>query len=56
MDFEFITWIVFQTSHGLLLKNNWPQENSELIHNGGNETHKRQSQLWDQITCQTKTG
>ena len=25
-------------------------------HNGGNDPHKRQSQLWDQITCQTKTG
>ena len=26
------------------------------LHNGGNDPHKRQSQLWDQITCQTKTG
>ena len=24
--------------------------------NGGNDSHKRQSQLWDQITCHTKTG
>ena len=26
------------------------------MHNGGNDSHKRQSQLWDQIICQTKTG
>ena len=31
-------------------------ENFVVIHNGGNDSHKRQSQLWDQITCQTKTG
>ena len=25
------------------------------LHNGGNESYIRQSQLWDQIICQTKT-
>ena len=27
-----------------------------VMHNGGNDSLKRQSQLWDQITCLTKTG
>ena len=27
-----------------------------VLHNGGNDPHKRQSQLWDQIACQSKTG
>ena len=31
-------------------------DEAKTIHNGGNDSHKRQSQLWDQITCQTKTG
>ena len=26
------------------------------LHNGENDSYKRQSQLWDQIICQTKTG
>ena len=28
---------------------------SQLLHNGGNDSQKRQSQLWNQILCQTKT-
>ena len=36
---------------------NWFQTSlHQKLHNGGNDSHKRQSQLWDQITCQTKTG
>ena len=31
------------------------KEGCNRLHNGGNDSHKRQSQLWDQITCQTKT-
>ena len=27
----------------------------KLLHNGGNDSYIRQSQLWDQIICQTKT-
>ena len=27
----------------------------QVSHNGENDSHKRQSQFWDQITCQTKT-
>ena len=28
---------------------------SYRVHNGENDCQKRQSQLWDQIICQTKT-
>ena len=46
-----VTNLIWNCLHGLLTG-----YAVKLLHNGGNDSHKRQSQLWDQITCQTKTG
>ena len=49
-------WMSSLLYHGVFIKDIAFFFNFVTTHNGGNDSYIRQSQLWDQIICQTKTG